>query len=69
MIVDVMKDMIAFLLILLIALIAFVDTFLALSMANPADDGRFTFGFIDSLIYTYKMVLGDMNANIREDFG
>jgi hypothetical protein len=37
MIVDVMKDMIAFLLILLISIVAFADTFLALSMSNGAD--------------------------------
>lgn len=34
MIVDVIKDMVAFLLILLIAIVAFADTFLALSMSN-----------------------------------
>jgi hypothetical protein len=57
MIVTVIFDMKHFLLVLFIALIAFGDTFLAISNGN-AEDGQFTTGFINSIIYTYCLILG-----------
>jgi hypothetical protein len=65
MIVEVMYDMRSFLLILLVSIIAFSDSFLAISMANT-EDLRFTNGYIDSNIYTYRMILGDMQTDFGE---
>lgn len=64
MIVDVMNDMVAFLLILLVSIVAFADSFLALAMANSEDSGmRFVNGLIGSIIYTYRTILGDMQMD------
>ena len=61
MIVEVMYDMRFFLLILFVGIMAFSDSFLAVSFANPANtDGRFAKGFIEAILYTYTMILGDM---------
>jgi len=65
MIIEVMYDMRFFLLILLVSIAAFSDTFLAISMVNTTTL-RFTDGFVDSNIYTYRMILGDMSTDFGE---
>ena len=65
MIFEVIKDMRYFFLVLLLTIIAFGDSFLSISYGNKEDD-RFTTGFVDSIIYTYRMILGDFDT---EAFG
>lgn len=63
MIVEVVKDMRHFFTVLFITIAAFGDSFLTLSYGNPADsEDRFVSGFTDSLIYTYRMILGDFDT-------
>jgi len=57
MIITVIYDMRHFLLVLLVALIAFGDTFLVISLGND-EENQFTSGFINSIIYTYCVILG-----------
>jgi GH15 family glucan-1,4-alpha-glucosidase len=52
MLMDVMYDMRFFLLILAIGIVAFSDSYLAISMSN-IDDNRFVSGFGESVFYTY----------------
>lgn len=66
MIVEVIKDMRNFFLVLFITIAAFGDSFLALSLGNKEESERFTTGFTDSLIYTYRMILGDFAT---DEFG
>jgi hypothetical protein len=67
MIVEVMKDMRVFLLLLLITILAFGDSFLRLSLGNPPaeDDSDPYFSgtnFIGSVLFAYRMILGDFNT-------
>lgn len=66
MIVEVVKDMRNFFLVLLITIAAFGDSFLRLSLGNT-EDAQFTTGFWDSLIYTYRMILGDFDTGAFGD--
>jgi hypothetical protein len=71
MIVEVIKDMKNFFLVLFITIAAFGDAFLRISLANKITvdesgaevDNIFTKDFIDSIIYTYRMVLGDFDTS------
>src|SRR4051794_9892960 len=49
-------------LILCVALIAFGDSFLSISMANN-DTDRFTTSMFNSFIYTYLLILGDFDTS------
>jgi hypothetical protein len=68
MIIEVIFDMKYFFLLLLITIAAFGDSFLRIATANPDEEDeegnnpRFTTGFIDSMIYTYRMILGDFDT-------
>ncbi|CDW83593.1 UNKNOWN [Stylonychia lemnae] len=66
MIFEVVSDMRYFFIVLLVTIIAFGDSFLKIANANPDQEKRFTSGFIDSIIYTYKMILGDFDT---DEFG
>ena len=63
MIISVIYDMRYFLLILFIGMIAFSDAMLALSLANEEEGDKFYKGFIDSVLRTYLLILGDFNTN------
>lgn len=65
-IIVVIFDMRHFLVVLLITIIAFGDSFLTLSLGNQAEDDRFVKSFSDAVIYTYRIVLGDFNV---DEFG
>lgn len=65
MIIEVIYDMKAFMLVWLISILAFSDSFLGLSLANPPDT-KFIMGFIDSFTFTYRLILGDWDT---KDFG
>ena len=71
MIVEVVYDMRNFFLVLLITIAAFGDSFLRIAVANTNyidPDTKeetvniFTTGFIDSMIFTYRMILGDFDT-------
>ena len=68
MIFEVVKDMRSFFLILFITIAAFGDSFVRISKANVYSDDadinkQFTTGFVDSVIYTYRMILGDFDTS------
>ena len=64
MIVEVIKDMKIFFIVLIIVLSAFADAFLSLSNANPEDGARFVgSNFFSSLLYTYRTSLGDFQVD------
>lgn len=70
MIIEVVKDMMVFFVVLFITIAAFGDAFLRISLANETtvdDDGNyteiFTTNFVDSVIFTYRMVLGDFDTS------
>ena len=68
MIIEVCKDMMVFFIVLSVTIAAFGDAFLRISMANEdtqdesGNDLRFTTSFVDSVIFTYRMVLGDFDT-------
>ena len=62
MIIEVIIDMRYFFLVLLITVAAFGESFLRLSLANVEDE-RFTTSFTDSMIFTYRMILGDFDTS------
>jgi hypothetical protein len=64
MIFEVVADMRNFFLVLLITIAAFGDSFLRLSLGNEGEE-IYTTDFLDSIIYTYRMILGDFGV----DFG
>jgi hypothetical protein len=66
MILTVMYDMRHFLLVLLIGIFAFADSFLSISMLNEDQSDRFVTSFIGSSVYTYRLILGDFNT---DEFG
>ena len=72
MIVEVVYDMRNFFLVLLITIAAFGDSFLRIAVANvnvidpdtkEETVNIFTTGFFDSMIYTYRMILGDFDIS------
>ena len=62
MISEVVVDMRYFFLVLFICVAAFGDSLLTLSKDNPEGEERFIHGFVDSHIYTYRMILGDFDT-------
>mmetsp|Transcript_33927 Transcript_33927/g.24970 ORF Transcript_33927/g.24970 Transcript_33927/m.24970 type:complete len:301 (-) Transcript_33927:33-935(-) len=68
MIVVVISDMQSFLLVLLIGLIAFGDTFLCIARGNADYGGNvFTDNFVGSIIYVYNIILGGFDIGDYED--
>lgn len=71
MIVEVVKDMRNFFLVLLITIAAFGDSLLTISLGNNFDGNDesfpFTTDFVDSLIFTYRMILGDFDTSAFGD--
>jgi hypothetical protein len=62
-IIEVIKDMRSFLLILSLTFIAFGDAFNSINTSNEESD-KFSGGiWIESIFYVYRMVLGDMNLD------
>eukprot|EP00347_Sterkiella_histriomuscorum_P004764 403359199 len=61
MIFEVIKDMKYFFLVLFLTIVAFSDSFLSISYGNT-EEKRFTHSFVDSIIYTYRMILGDFDT-------
>lgn len=66
-IIIVINDMKTFLFVMFFTIVAFSDSLLTLSNGNKGEfeDRRFVTGFGDSIIYTYRIILGDFNV---EDF-
>lgn len=58
----VISDMSTFLVVLFITIVAFSDTFLTLSNGNPEHE-KFVYSFTDSIIYVYRIVLGDFDVS------
>lgn len=54
-----------FLLLLLLTIVAFGDSLSVIALANKDENKRFTTGFFDSILYTYRIILGDFSL---EDF-
>eukprot|EP00347_Sterkiella_histriomuscorum_P022786 403337167 len=65
MILEVIKDMRFFFVVLLITIIAFGSAFLTLSLGNE-EANQFTNSNVDAIIFTYRMILGDFDT---EAFG
>jgi len=61
MIFTVIYDMRFFFLVLLITLVAFGDSFYIISEANK-DDNKFVFGFVDSILFSYYIILGNFDT-------
>ena len=61
MILEVIKDMRHFFLVLLVTIIAFASSFLAISLGND-EANQFTTSNLDATIFTYRMVLGDFDT-------
>lgn len=61
MLIVVMTDMSTFMVVLFITIVAFSDTFLTLSNGNEEHD-KFVFSFTDSIIYVYRIILGDFDV-------
>jgi hypothetical protein len=66
-IVEVIVDMRSFLLILLVAFLAFGDAFYAIAMGQAYDttpdaDGRFIHSFPHAVTFSYEMVLGNFDT-------
>lgn len=57
----VISDMKDFLVVLFITIVAFSDSLLTISLGNTPDQ-RFVTDFTDSIIYTYRIVLGDFDV-------
>ena len=62
---QVIFDMRYFFLVLLITIFAFGDSMMKLALAN-GDKNHIGSSFIDSTIYTYRMIIGDFEV---DDFG
>lgn len=60
----VIYDMRHFLVVLFITIVAFSDAFLTLSNGNRVEKGQeqFVDGFFDSIIFTYRIILGDFDV-------
>ena len=60
-IIVVINDMKTFLVVLFVTIIAFSDSLLTLSNGNAPED-QFVYGFGDSIIFTYRIILGDFDV-------
>lgn len=58
MLIEVVKDMRYFILVLLITIIAFANSYFTISRAND-DENEFASTYIDALLYSYEMALGN----------
>ena len=65
-VVEVVIDMRNFLLVLLFMIIGFGNSFYVLSLGNSTDETIFIGSFVDSILFSYRMVLGDFDT---EAFG
>ena len=65
MIIEVIYDMRSFMLLLLITIAAFGDSLLSISLSND-EKNQFIGGFVESMTYTYRLILGDWST---DDFG
>jgi Ion transport protein len=61
-IIVVINDMKTFLVVLFVTIIAFSDSLLTLSNGNAPED-QFVYGFGDSIIFTYRIILGDFDVS------
>ena len=61
-IIDVVYDMRHFLVVLSLTIIAFGDTFYVISNGN-IEKSQFVKGFLDSIMYTYLIILGGFNVD------
>jgi hypothetical protein len=59
-----MYDMRIFFFILSISIAAFADAFLCLSASGAEEDEMFVTSFFHSLLFTYRMVLGDYDTKV-----
>lgn len=66
-VVEVVKTMRHFFLVLLFTIIAFGNAFLVLALGNETDEGKFITGYVDSLLFSYRMVLGDFDTGAFGD--
>src|SRR5689334_11456119 len=64
-IIGVIEDMYTFMIIMLFTIVAFSDSLLTISNGNLPED-QFVFSYHDSIIYTYRIILGDFDV---EKFG
>jgi len=62
---EVIKDMLVFILILFVAILAFGDAFYTLSNLRPKEE-RLQSGYVNALFYTYLIGLGEFNS---EEYG
>jgi hypothetical protein len=62
-IVEVVKDMRYFLMMLLLCFIAFGDSLSQISSSNPEGKDFINGSFLTGIAFTYRMVLGDFNTN------
>jgi len=67
-IIMVIDDMKTFLFVMFFTIVAFSDSLLTLSNGNPEGE-RFVSGYGDSIIYTYRIILGDFNVQDFEGCG
>jgi len=66
MIFNVIQDMQSFFVVLLLTILAFANAFYTISLANAEDKQFAGEGYIDSVLYTYLIVLGEFNT---DEFG
>jgi len=67
-IIIVINDMKTFLFVMFFTIVAFSDSLLTLSNGNIPEK-RFVTGFGDSIIYTYRVILGDFDVTTFGDCG
>ncbi len=70
-------DMRHFLFVLIIGIVAFGDSFLSIARGNPemimgdageeSNPARFTTGFVNSIIYTYTVILGGFDVSTYDN--
>ncbi len=61
-IIIVIGDMSTFMVVMLFTIIAFSDSLLTISNGNHPDE-QFVFSYHDSIIYTYRIILGDFDVS------
>jgi hypothetical protein len=66
MIINVIVDMRIFLVVFTIILLGFADAFATLSLGSE-ESAQYVTGFIDSLVYTYRIALGDYATDTYDD--
>lgn len=62
MIIQVVVDMRIFLVVLCIIFFGFADAFVTLSLGTENEDDRYVNNFSESLVYTYRIGLGDFDV-------